>query len=222
VEEVRIVAEPLTTRIKECKYYFVLWFGSKPHKPSRSSPHKTQGTIVRKTAGGPFLCAFQESCRVISNDRFVFLSSLAHITCCHFSRLSPVLSELLSTFIFQPLTNSNMKSVCISSVLVLSMALLGEASQQQKVRGEIREKDARVLQKEEEVASDPPSDIPTMIPSDMPSDAPSMVPTTELDGSEVMTPAAAPTTGAAAEGASGAYASGLGLTLASMAFVAFL
>jgi hypothetical protein len=115
-----------------------------------------------------------------------------------------------------------MKSVCISSVLVLSMALLGEASQQQKVRGEIREKAARVLQKEEEVASDPPSDVPTMIPSDMPSDAPSMLPTTALEGSEVMTPAAAPTSETAAEGASGAYASGLGLTLASMAFVAFL
>jgi hypothetical protein len=115
-----------------------------------------------------------------------------------------------------------MKSVCISSVLVLSMALLGEAAQQQKVRGDVREKAARVLQKEEEVASDPPSDVPTMIPSDMPSDAPSMVPSTALEGAESLMPAASPTKAGSAEGASGAYASGLGLTLASMAFVAFL
>lgn len=104
------------------------------------------------------------------------------------------------------------------------MALLGEAAQQQKVRGEIREKATRVLQPEEAEMSDPPSDVPTSVPSDMPSDAPSMMPSTAMQGAESSTsPAASPTgTTGAAEGASGAFASGLGLTVASMAFVAFL
>ena len=96
------------------------------------------------------------------------------------------------------------------------MALLGEASQQIRA--------TRVLQPGVEDTSDSPSDFPTYIPSDMPSDAPSMMPSAASEGSTGTDGTVPPEGGPGGPDSvvSGAYASGLGLTLASIAFVAFL